>query len=393
MAALRMAVVVAAALAALPAAAQTVKIGAILSLSGNDALPGLEIQHGMQLYLNEHEKSLPPGVKVQLLIRDDTGNNPEAAKRLAQELVTRDHVNLLSGVVYTPNAMAIAPIATEAKVPFVISLAAGVAIPRMSPEVVRVSFTLWQVALPLGKWASEQGWKKGYTAVSDYSPGYDAEAGFTKGFTDGGGTMVGAVRLPLGNSNYVPYLQRVVDAKPQVLYVFVPVSEAPAMMRAVQSLDLKGAGITLVTTQDLVPDEQLPAMGDSMKGLVTSGTYSAYGDRPQNKTFVAAWKRAYGADKLPDFTGVQGWDSMAMFAVITETKGKFDSDRAMAILSKWKNPDSPRGPIEINPATRDIIENVYIRRVETVGGQLANIEFATIPQVKDPWKELNPPKK
>jgi len=383
-----------AALASMPAAAETtVKVGVVLSLSGSDALPGLQIERGMQLYIKEHAKSLPAGVKVDLLIRDDTGPNPDVAKRLTQELIARDHVNLLAGALYTPNAMAMAPLATEAKIPFIIENAATAVLTRRSPYVARVSFTLWQTALPLGKWAAQQGAKKGYTAVSDYAPGYDAEAAFAKGFTEAGGQMIGSVRVPLGNANYVPYLQRIQDAHPDVVYIFVPVSEAPAMMRAVGGLDFAGAGIKLVSTMDLVPDQQLQTMGDIVKGLVTSGSYSSAGDRPANKAFVTAWKRAYGPDALPDFTAVQGWDAMAAaFAVIEKTKGKFDGDQAMAILKGWKNPDSPRGPIEIDPQTRDIVQNIYIRRVESVGGHLANIEFATIPQVKDPWKELNPPK-
>jgi branched-chain amino acid transport system substrate-binding protein len=376
-----------------PAAAETVKVGVVLSLSGADSLPGQQIQRGMQLYLKENAKTLPAGAQVELLVRDDTGPNPDVAKRLTQELIAREHINLIVGALYTPNAMAMAPLATEAKIPFIVVNAATAAVTRQSPYIVRVSFTLWETAYPLGKWVAQQGGKKGYTAVSDYAPGYDAEAAFAKGFVEGGGTMIGSVRLPLGNSNYVPYLQRIQDARPDSLYVFVPVSEAPAMMRAVGGLNLAAAGVKLVSTMDLVPDQQLLTMGDVVKGLVTSGSYSAAGDRPQNKAFVAAWKRDYGADAVPDFTGVQGWDAMAaVFTVIKKTGGHFDGDQALAILKEWKNPDSPRGPIEIDPATRDIVQNIYIRRVEDVAGHLANVEFATIPQVKDPWKEFNPQK-
>lgn len=375
------------------ASAADIKVGVVLSLSGADSLPGSQIEHGMQLYLKEHAAALPAGTKIDLLVRDDTGPNPDVAKRLTQELIARDHVNLLVGALYTPNAMAMAPLATEAKTPFIIVNAATAALTRKSPYVVRVSFTLWQTALPLGKWAAQQGAKKGYTAVADYAPGYDAQAAFAKGFEDGGGKIVGSLKLPLDTGNYVPYLQRVEDDHPDVLYVFVPVSAAPEMMRAVGGLGLEKSGIKLVSTMDLVPDQQLLAMGDPVKGLVTSGTYSAVADRPQNKAFVAAWHRAYGADALPDFTAVQGWDAMdAVFDVVKQTGGKFDGDQAMAILKDWKNPQSPRGPVEIDPATRDVVQNVYIRRVEDIGGKLSNVEFATVPQVKDPWKEMNPEK-
>ncbi len=376
-----------------PPPPKSIAIGQILTLSGSDATPGIQIDRGVRLYIKTHASDLPAGVTINLISRDDTGPNPEVAKRLATELVTREHVRLLIGSVYTPNALAIAPIATAGKVPFVVLNAATASIPRSSPYIVRDSFTLWQTAMPLGRWAAEQGAKTAYTAVSDYAPGWDAEHAFAKGFTDGGGKMVGSVRFPLTNLNFVPYLQRVADAKPQYFYIFVPVGQAVEMMRAVANLDLKNKGITLVSTMDLVPDEQLPDMGDLTLGLVTSGTYSAVATRPQNKAFVAAWQREYGAKALPDFTGVQGYDGMAMiYAMLKETGGKFDADRAMAIFSHYKDANSPRGPWEIDPATRDIIENIYIRRVEKVDGRLSNVEFATIPQIKDPWKEMNPPK-
>ena len=337
--------VILAALLAPPADAKTIRIGEIMTLSGPDSVPGGEIDRGARLYLKLHKKELPAGVSVEIIARDDTGPNPEVAKRLAQELVTREHVDLLMGCIYTPNALAVAPIATEAKLPFVVLNAATALIPRRSPYIVRDSFTLWQTA------------------------------------------------MPLGNMNYVPYLQRVADAQPQYFYIFVPVAEAVGMMRAVASLDLKGKGITVVSTMDLVPDEQLLEMGDIALGLVTSGTYSAAAKRPQNQAFVAAWQKEYGASSLPDFTGVQGYDGMAMIvAMLKATGGEFDVDKAMQFFKHYKDPSSPRGPWEIDPATRDIIENVYIRRVEQVDGKLANVEFQTIPQIKDPWKEMNPEK-
>jgi len=383
------------AFAAPQAWAQTVvKVGVITTYSGPNAAQGDVMEKGLQLYFDEHQKDLPPGVKVELVKRDDTGPNPEVAKRLAQELVTRDHVQFLAGVVWSPNAAAMAPVATEAKVPFVIMNAAGVDIPRLSPYIVRVSFTLWQQAYPLGKWAAQQGWKKAYTAVTDYTPGYDGENGFTKAFTEAGGQIVGAVHIPLANPDFVPYLQRVKDAKPDVLYIFVPAGkQATAAMKAASDLDLKGAGIAIVSTQDLVPDEELPNMGEEPLGLVTAGTYSADATRPQNKVFIAAWERAYGEKSIPDFMSAGGWDGMAaIFDVVEQTKGKFTADEAMAILKNWKDDASPRGTIMIDPATRDIVQDVHMRRIEKQNGRLADVEFETIPMVKDPWKELNPPK-
>ena len=380
---------------ALPAAAQSVKIGVILTYSGPAASLGDQIDKGLSLYAKEHEKDLPSGVKVEIVRRDDTGPNPETAKRLAQELVTREHVNFLTGVVWSPNAAAMAPICTEAKVPFVISNAAGAGIVRASPYLARVSFTLWQESLPLGKWAAEKGGlKKVFIAVSDFAPGHDAEAAFTKGFKDAGGQIVDTVQFPVKDPDFIPFMQRVKDAKPDAVFVFVPSGkQATAVMKAYNDLNMKADGVKIIGPQDIVPDEELPSMGQEPLGVISAGTYSNAGNRPANKAYVAAWKREYGDKTPPGFMSVGGWDSMtAIFAVIKETKGKADGDQAMKILAGWKNPDSPRGPIMIDPQTRDVVQDIYIRRVEKQGDQLANIEFETIKQVKDPWKELNPPK-
>ena len=380
-------------LAPAPSSAQTVKIGVINSYSGFVAQAADQMQKGIDLYVKEHEKDLPPGVKIQLIKRDDT-SKPDVGKRLAQELIARDHVALLAGVILSPVAAAVAPLTAEAKVPFVDTNAAGVAIPRISPYVVRVSFTLWQEGYPIGKWAAQQGWKTAYTAVSDFIPGHDAEAAFTKGFTDGGGKIIGSDRFPPTNPDFTPFIQRVKDARPDVAFLWVPAGQqATAMMKAAKDLGLREAGINITSTQDLLPDEELPNIGDAALGLVTSGTYSADAKRPANAAFLTVWKSAYGDKVIPDFFSVDGWDGMAMiFDLIKSTKGQFTADQAMAFFKTWKDPDSPRGPIAIDPATRDIIQNIYIRRVEKVDGKLADVEIETIPMVKDPWKELNPAK-
>ncbi|HEV8025897.1 MAG TPA: ABC transporter substrate-binding protein [Stellaceae bacterium] len=378
-----------------PAAAEPIKIGIILTYSGPNASLGDQIDKGLRLYVKEHEKDLPPGTTVELVRRDDTGPNPDVARRLAQELVTRDHVQFLTGVVWSPNAGAIAPIASEAKVPFIISNAAAAGLTRASPEIARVSFTLWQESLPLGTWAAQKGgMKKVYIAVSDFAPGKDAGDAFTKGFTDAGGQIVDIVRFPLKDPDFVPFMQRIKDAKPDAVFVFVPSGkQATAVMKAYNELNMKGDGIKIIGPQDIVPDEELPSMGQEPLGVISAGTYSNAGDRPANKAYVAAWKREYGDETPPGFMSVGGWDSMAaIFSVIKAMNGKVDGDKPMALLAGWKDPDSPRGPIMIDPQTRDIVQNVYIRRVEKHGDRLANIEFETIPQVKDPWKELNPPK-
>jgi branched-chain amino acid transport system substrate-binding protein len=389
-------VMLVAAAASLPMslAAQTVKIGLINSYTGFVAQAADQGQKGSDLYFKEHEKDLPPGVKIEILKRDDT-SNPDVGKRLAQELITRDRVQLLTGIVLSPVATAVAPLTAEAKVPLVIAYAAaGVNIPRLSPYVVRVTFTLWQQSYPMGKWAAEQGWKTGYTAVTDFIAGHDAQDAFTKAFTDAGGKILGADRFPPANPDFTPFVHRIKDAKPNVAFIFVPAqTQATAMMRAINDLGLREAGINIAAPQDLLPDEELPNMGDLPLGLITAGTYSVAGKRPANEAFLAAWKREYGDKAIPDFFSADGWDGMAMiFDLVKQTKGKFTADEAMAFFSHWKNPDSPRGPIEIDPATRDIVQNVYIRKAEKVDGKLANVEIATIPMVKDPWKELNPAK-
>ena len=370
-----------------------VKIGIVNSLSGFLAAPGDEMQKGMELYAKTHMKDLPSGVGVEIIKRDD-GTSPEVGKRVAQELITRDKVQILLGVVGSPIAAAIAPLTAEAKIPFVITNAAGVSIPRISPYVVRVSFTQWQTALPLGKWAAEQGWKKAFTAVSDFIPGHDAESAFNKGYTEAAGQIIGSVRFPTNNPDFAPFVQKAKDAKPDVLFIFVPGgTQATAMMKAIKDLGLREAGINVVSTQDLVPDEELPNMGEAPVGLVTAGNYSTAATRPANAAFLAMWAQEYGPKSIPDFFAVGGWDGMAaVFDVIKQTKGKFTADEAMAILKGWKNLDSPRGPISIDPNTRDIVQNIYMRRTEMKDGKLVNTEFLTIPDVKDPWKELNPPK-
>ncbi len=385
-------VAVAAAVAlALPAAAQTVKVGVILTYSGPQASLGDQVDKGIELYVKEHAQDLPKGVTVSLIKRDDTFN-ADVAKRLAQELVTRQHVNFLAGVIGTPAANAIAPLATEAKTPFIVMNAAGVTTTRLSPYVARVSFTHWQLSLPLGRWAAQHLGKRAMTAVSDFAPGYDGEGGFSKGFKDAGGTIIGSIRMPVLTLDFAPFFERVKAAHPDVLYVFIPAGQqATAVMKAYADVGLKAAGIKLVGPQDIVTDEELPNMGDAPEGVITTGNYSPTARRPQNAAFLAAWHRSYGNAAIANFMSVAGWDGMAaIYAVIKQTGGRFDGNQAMAILRGWKDPDSPRGPIMIDPETRDIVQNVYIRRTEKVDGHLANVEFATIEQVKDPWKELNP---
>jgi branched-chain amino acid transport system substrate-binding protein len=379
------------ALAAACASAQTIKIGFITSYSGLNGNLGPYMERGARLYLKEHAKELPPGVNVEFLIRDDTGPNPDKAKQLAQELIVRDKVNLLAGVIFTPNAMAIAPLATEGKVPFVIMNAGTSVITTRSPYIVRLSFTLWQSCYPLGQWAGKK-FKRVYTLVSDFGPGHDCEDAIVRATKEAGGEVAGSVRVPLVNPDFVPYMQRVKDAKPDALAVFIPAGKtATAVLKAFGELGLASAGVKLIGPGDVTTDEELGNMGDAALGVLTVHHYSAAATRPANQAFVAAWKRDYGANETPNFVAVGGWDGMAAIVhAIKEQKGKLDPDRTMELLKNFKDPNSPRGPISVDPATRDIVQNEYLREVRRVGGKLANVELETVgTAVKDPWKELN----
>jgi branched-chain amino acid transport system substrate-binding protein len=378
-----------ASLLASAAAAQTVKIGVINTFTGPQAVFGEMTDRAFKLYHKLHEKELPPGVKLEFLTRDDGGPNPDKARQLAQELIVRDRVHLLAGVAFTPNAMAMAPVATEAKIPLILTNAGTSVVTTRSPYIVRFSFTIWQSCVPLGEWAGRR-FKRAYTLVSDYVPGHDAEAAFALGFKAGGGEVVGAVRVPLQNPDFAPYLQRVKDAKPDALMVFIPAGKtATSVMKAFSDLGLAAAGIKLIGPGDITTDEELPNMGDVALGVTTVHHYSAAAERPANRRFVEAWKKEYGPTSTPNFAAVAAWDAMdAIFQVVRAQKGNIDSERTMELLKAYRNADSPRGPIAIDPETRDIVQNEYLREVRRVGGQLANVEIETVATaVKDPWKE------
>ena len=385
-----LAVVAALALASSAAFAQTIKIGFITSYSGLNGNLGPYMERAVRLYIKQHQHELPKGVKIELITRDDTGPNPDKAKQLAQELIVRVRVNLLAGVVFTPNALAIAPLATEAKVPFVIMNAGTAMITTRSPYIARTSFTLWQSSYPLGTWAAKK-FKTAYTLVSDFGPGHDAETAFTQAFKAAGGNVVANVRVPLQNPDWAAYMQRVKDAKPDALMVFIPAGKtATAVMKNFDELGLKKAGIKLIGPGDITTEEELPNMGDVALGTTTVFHWSLAGERPANKAFIDAWKKEYGQNEIPNFLSVGSWDGTAMiFEAIKQQKGKLDPDKTMAIFKGWKNPNSPRGPISIDPETRDIVQNEYLREVRKVNGQLANVELETVgTAVKDPWKEF-----
>ncbi|MFN0162917.1 MAG: ABC transporter substrate-binding protein [Burkholderiales bacterium] len=376
---------------ALPVAAQTVKIGLISTYSGPGAAQGDQIDKGVKLYMKMNADKLPPGVRVEIVQRDDTGANPDVAKRIAQEMIVRDKVNIITGIVWTPNLAAIAPLSTEAKVPVMSMNAAGARILNAAPFMSRMSFTLCQSAYPAGQWAAKK-YKKAYTAVSDFAPGHEAEGCFTRGFKEGGGEIIGSVRIPFANPDFVPFMQRIKDAKPDVIFAFNPAGkQAAAMMKSYGDLSMEKAGIKYLGTGDIVTDEELAGMGDIALGVTTVHHYSAAADRPANKAFVAAYKKEYGANLNPGFMVVGAWDAMdAIYAAIRAQKGVIDAQKTVDFWKTYKSTSSPRGNLSIDPETRDIINPQYLREVRKVGGLLANVELEVISAaIKDPLKEFD----
>jgi branched-chain amino acid transport system substrate-binding protein len=383
------ALVAAVTLVAMPLAygQNTIKVGVIAAFSGPFADYGGQIEAGMKAYMKEHGDTVA-GKKVELITRDTKGPAPEVAKRLAQELITRDKVQFLAGFGLTPNAMAVAPVVSEAKVPMIISNAATSSITTKSPYITRVSMTIPQIAEPLAQWALKNGIKQVYTVVADYGPGIDAETQFTKTFKAGGGQIVGSVRTPLQNPDFSAAIQRVKDAKPQAVFVFLPAGEQGiGFMKGFNERGLREAGIKLIATGDITDDHVLAAMGDPTLGMITAFHYSAAHKSPENAEFLKAYAAANDAKAgAPNFMAAAGYDTMhVIYEVAKKLDGNIDGDKAMAVIKgmKWM---SPRGPVTINSETRDIDQNVYIRKVEKVNGKLENVEFDTIPDVKDPGK-------
>ncbi len=379
------ALLLAAAVAGGARAGETIKIGVILSYSGPFAENARQIDNGIKLYMKQHG-DVVAGKKIELVRRDTAGPAPEVAKRLAQELVARDKVDFLTGFVFTPNALAAADVATEAKTPMIIMNAATSIITTKSPYIARVSFTLPQVTEPLAQWAAKNGIKQVYTMVSDYGPGHDAEKAFKKAFTEAGGTIVGSVDMPLKSPDFAAYVQRVNDLHPQAVFLFVPSGQQPvAIVKTFGEQGLTRSGLKILATGDVTDDDVLQSMGDVPLGMITSHHYSYAHDSARNHDFVKAYAADYG-DVRPDFLAVGGYDGMAaIYQVIEKLKGEIDGDKAMAVLKGMKI-DSPRGPIEIDAGTRDVVQTVYIRRVEKVDGKILNVEFDKVEGVKDPGK-------
>jgi len=363
-----------------------VKVGLVAPFSGVAADYGKQMEAGIKAYFKLHGDTVN-GRKIEILVRDTTGPNPEIAKRLAQELVSRDNVDFLAGFGFTPEALAAAPVATEAKKPMIVMNAASSVVTTRSPYIARFSMTLPQVSAPMATWAARNGIKKVYTLVADYAPGLDSEAAFKKAFEAAGGQVVDSVRVPLRNPEFAPFVQRIKDAKPEAVFMFVPAGEQSiAFMKAFEERGLAKAGIKVIATGDLTDDDVLPAMGEPVLGVITSHHYSAAHDSPENKAFLKAFAEVGSGLKRPNFMAVGGFDGMAAIVEVVKKVGvPVDGDKAMEALKGLKLA-SPRGPISIDPATRDIVQTVYIRRVQKVGSEYYNVEFDRFPEVKDPGK-------
>lgn len=372
-------------LLALPAAAQdnVFKIGLVLPMTGQQATTGRQIEAAVRLYMAQNGDTVA-GKKVQLIVKDDT-SLPDVTRRLAQELVVNDKVNVLAGMGITPSAMATAPLATQSKTPLVVMAAATSSITEASPYVVRTSFTLPQVSVALADWAPKNGIKKVVTLVSDYGPGIDAEKYFNQRLTFNGGQVTEALRVPLRNPDFAPFLQKVRDAKPDALFVFVPSGAGAAVMKQFLERGMDKAGIKLIGTGDVTDDDQLNDMGDGALGVVTSHHYSAAHPSPMNKKFVEAFEKA-NKGLRPNFMAVGGYDGMrVIYEALKSTKGAGGGDALLAAM-KGQIFESPRGKVFIDAQTRDIVQDVYLRKVERVNGQLYNVEFDVIKDVKDPGK-------
>ena len=368
-------------------AADPVKIGLILPMSGPFAAYGKQIEHGIRLYIAQNGDTYG-GRKVEFVLKDDNpGTSGDIDKRLAQELVVKDKVDILAGFGLTPSAFAVAPVATEARKPMVVMNAATSAITTKSPYIVRTSMTLPQNTAPIASWAAKNGIKTVFTLVADYGPGHDSETQFKKTFTAAGGQVVGEVRAPVKNPDFAPFLQKIKDTKPDAVFIFLPPgAETIAFMKGFKERGLAQAGIKLISTGDLPDEDILDAIGDSALGLITSFHYSEAHKSPENQAYVAAYYKAYPKDR-PNFMSVGGYDGMHLIgAVLAKTGGSTDADKFVDAAKgmKWT---SPRGPISIDPATRDIVQNIYIRKTERVDGKLQNIEFDQVDDFKDPGKQ------
>jgi branched-chain amino acid transport system substrate-binding protein len=371
-----------AAIAQNAAAPDPIKIGIVLPMTGTSGAVGREIADATKLYVAQHG-DMVAGKKIELIVRDDA-SVPDNAKRLAQELVVNDKVSFL-GAALTPSAMSMAPIATEGKIVTVVMVSGTSVVTERSPYYVRTSFTLGQQSGIIADWAVKNGSKKAVSILSDWAPGAEAGKVFEASFTKGGGQVLETLKVPLANPDFSPFLQRAHDLQPDTLFVFVPAGQAGTFARQFAERGLDKSGIKLIGPGDITDDDDLPTTGDSLLGVVTAGIYSAAHPSQLNKDYAAAYKKASG--HRANFISVGGYDGMHLiYQALQKTGGNTDADTVIAAMKglQW---ESPRGTISIDPRTRDIVQNVYIRKVQKVNGEPWAIEFETFPAVKDPLKE------
>src|SRR5882757_9553431 len=363
-------------------AQETTKIGVVLPLTGGLAPVGKQVQAGIKQYMDKNGATVA-GKKIDLIIKDD-GGVPDNSKRLAQELMVNDKVGVI-GSALTPSAMAVGPLSTQSKTANVVMVSGtSRVINPNNPYMVRTSFTLGQQSGIIAEWAAKNGAKKVVIVQSDWAPGAEAAAVFTEAFTKAGGQVAETIKVPLANPDFAPFLQRARDLNPDTLFVFVPAGQAGTFAKQFAERGLDKAGIKLIGPGDIVDDNDLPGMGDAMLGVVTAGIYSALHNSPTNKEYVAAFKKANNF--RPNFISLGGYDGMHLiYEALKKTQGKTDAEALVGAMKgmKW---ESPRGPISIDPETRDIVQNIYIGKVEKVDGELYNVQFATFDAVKDPLK-------
>ena len=359
------------------------RIGLLLPLTGPFTSTGKQLESAARLYMAQHGSTVA-GRKVVLIVRDDTGV-PDITKRLAQELIVNEKVHVLAGFGLTPQAFATAPIATQAKTPMVVMSAATSSITNASPYIVRSSFTVPQVVTALADWAWKNNIRKVVSLVTDYAPGVDSEKYFKDQFMANGGTVIETLRVPLRNPDFAPFLQKVRDLQPDALFTFVPSGVGSALMKQFAERGLDKAGIRMIAEGSVTDDDLLNSMGDVALGVVTAHHYSAAHDSAVNQKFVEAYQKAYNGAR-PNFMAVGAYDGMrVIYEALKATKGDTGGDALLAAM-KGQIFESPRGPMYIDAQTRDVVHNIYIRRVERRKGQLYNVEIATLPDVKDPGK-------
>ena len=369
-----------------PASAQdTIKIGLIMTLSGQFADAGIQMENGVKTYMKEHGDTVG-GKKIEIIRKDSGGMAPDVTKRLAQELIVRDKVDILAGFVLTPNALAAGDVSAEAKKFMVVMNAATSIVTAKSPYMVRSSVTLPQVAETFGTWAATKGGiKKSYTMVTDYGPGHDFEKGFIDAFKEGGGEIVGSVRFPVANPDFSAFVQRAKDMNLECIYIFIPGGAQPAALgKAMAERGIDPTKTKILASGEATSEQALKSMGDAGLGIISAWHYDYKSDAPRNVEFVKLFNEMHGRN--PDFFSIGGYDGMhAIYEALKRADGKTDGE-SLITAAKGMTWDSPRGPMSIDPETRDVVQTIYIRRVQKVGGELVNVPFDKIEKAKDPTR-------